>query len=240
MDQTTVYSAVTTRGTVIACTIIICISTNVIIPGASALRAQESLEANFQQFLPRDQWRLELGNWFAASLARLQLGVARYAVGPTSIVPGMTVINPNSGDLGAAMCKQQLSKTTAGTVSFSILGIVIVFVVGGFIMILSFVLEAIVASLQTTSSGVHTENSIGSLIRSFSFNVWLTRRVIWGNGTVFTQMSLSPSWRRLLVAGLMLILSGPPLLIPVPNRQARQVLFSLQLLQRMSLNMSQK
>ena len=98
--------------------------------------------------MPSNQWKYELSNWFEASLARLQLGVTEYAVGPTDIVPGMTVINPNSGDLGAAMCKQQLSKNTQGTVSFSVVGIVIIFVVGGAIMILSFILEGTVAWLQ--------------------------------------------------------------------------------------------
>lgn len=46
------------------------------------------------------------------------------------------------------MCRNQLVRSTGGTVSFSVLGVAVILGVGGFIVLLSFVLEALVGWAQ--------------------------------------------------------------------------------------------
>ena len=124
--------------------------------GASALRALETLEGNLQPLLPSDQWTWELSNWFDASLARLQLDLTQYAVGPSAVLPGMKVLNPDVNTLAEAMCYSQLVKATQGTVSFSMLGIIIIFVVGGVIVVLSLTLDPLVGWYQVRyKKGIH-------------------------------------------------------------------------------------
>jgi len=57
---------------------------------AAALLASQTVSDVLQtKLLPVDQWRLEVSNWYAVSLAKLQEGILEFAGGPSDpeIVP---------------------------------------------------------------------------------------------------------------------------------------------------------
>ena len=99
---------------------------------ASALLASELLISSTatQISLPPTHWHLELNSWFSASLARLQRGVLLYATGPAVILPGMVKVG-GGGEEERALCGRQMVRDQGGTVSFSLVGLVVVFGVGG-------------------------------------------------------------------------------------------------------------
>lgn len=115
----------------------------------SALRAQEKVTDLEQAPIPDNQWIIELSHWFEAGLARLQRGIVEYATGPTNIIPGLSVFLPNDA-VSKAMCYSQKIRDLQGTISFSVLGFVIILSVGGFIIFTSLVLDTIVGLIQRT------------------------------------------------------------------------------------------
>jgi hypothetical protein len=121
--------------------------------GSSALRASDTAAGLEQQPLPANQWERECAAWFQTGLARLQYGVQEYATGPNVVPEGSHVWKPGEGDDAdlnqLAMCYSQVVNDTSGTTSFSILGLIIVFVIGGVILLTSFILDTLVALIQT-------------------------------------------------------------------------------------------
>ena len=119
----------------------------------TALRAWEFASGLTQQHLPINQWEIEVSSWFDSGLSRLQHVIQDYATGPTNVNPGSILWQPaKEGDkVSEAMCHKQLIKDTGETTSFSIVGLVIIFVIGGFILFTSVVLEPFVGWLQDLS-----------------------------------------------------------------------------------------
>ena len=119
--------------------------------GVSALRAQETLSNLEQAALPNNEWQLEIQSWSDTSLARLQRGVLEYVTGPQDVLPGSYVWVP-SDPISERMCHTQLVRGDTGgnksTISFSVLGVAIILVVGTFIILTSLIIEALVALLQ--------------------------------------------------------------------------------------------
>jgi hypothetical protein len=60
--------------------------------GSSALRANELVYELLQSPLPPTQWVIEVSNWFAVSLSRLQHAIVEFASGPTSLPSEASVI----------------------------------------------------------------------------------------------------------------------------------------------------
>jgi hypothetical protein len=121
----------------------------------AALRAQETVTDLEQAPIPDNQWMIEVGHWFEASLARLQRGIVEYATGPTNIIPGLTVYLPND-PVSKAMCFSQKITDPQGTISFSVLGVAVILSVGGFIIFMSLILDTIVGFIQRTfNKGQH-------------------------------------------------------------------------------------
>ncbi|KAJ9660424.1 hypothetical protein H2198_002542 [Neophaeococcomyces mojaviensis] len=115
----------------------------------SALKASDILTNTLSQTLPVNQWQLEVGGWFDAGLAHIQLKTVEYATGPSNIGPGSYVQTPESDDtVGQAMCNSQMVNDTSDSMSFSILGMIILFVVGGFIIITAIWLDSIIGWFQ--------------------------------------------------------------------------------------------
>lgn len=89
--------------------------------------------------LPNNQWTIEVTNWFAISMAKLQQQVIDFATGPSSVkndldfVPGP----PNA-------CGRQKIHNRAGYISFSMFGILIILGIGGTLILTSFILEPLV------------------------------------------------------------------------------------------------
>lgn len=117
---------------------------------SGALRAPERADGLIQSSLPDNQWELEVTGWFEASLARLQYLTQEYATGPAFVPEGSSVYSPSLADDPAAlaMCYSQTINDALGTSSFSILGLAIVFSIGGVIILLSLVIDTAVGWLQ--------------------------------------------------------------------------------------------
>lgn len=118
---------------------------------SAAIRATDSVHNLIQTSLPADQWEVEVTSWFEASLARLQFLMQEYATGPAFVPEGSHVSRIGLGDDDASldMCYSQMINDTLGTTSFSILGLSIMFSIGGFIILLSLVIDTIIGWLQT-------------------------------------------------------------------------------------------
>ena len=116
--------------------------------GASALRALETVTQLQQGPISSTQWMTEVAGWFDTGLARIQQGITEYATGPTDVLPGSEIWLPT--DLASrAMSYSQKVSDTRGTISFSILGIAITFIVGGLIIVTSLAIDTFVGFLQT-------------------------------------------------------------------------------------------
>ena len=133
-----------------------------------SLRAADTLLSGpIQLPLPANQWQLEVTGWFEESLARLQHLVQEYATGPTMETLGSSLLQlwiPEQGEnvsdsettqvLRQAeknQCYNQITRDPQGTISFSVLGLAIVFTVGVLIIVVSLTIVSIVDWVQRRS-----------------------------------------------------------------------------------------
>lgn len=113
---------------------------NVNFRGSNAFRASDTLSAqgSYQVGLPDNQWTIEIANWFAVSMAKLQQQVVEFATGPLytnndlEFIPGP----PNA-------CGRQKIHSTAGYISFSVIGILIILSIGGILIFTSLILDPV-------------------------------------------------------------------------------------------------
>ncbi|KAK4697740.1 hypothetical protein P7C71_g386, partial [Lecanoromycetidae sp. Uapishka_2] len=117
--------------------------------GASALLASRGLEqaTNTHSALPNNQWQLEVSSWFATSLAKLQQQTVNYATGPAYVPQGTTINRPTT-DEETQQCKQQKIRNVTSTISFSVLGVAIILIVGAILIFTSLVIEPIFSFLR--------------------------------------------------------------------------------------------
>lgn len=116
--------------------------------GSGALRASESVFDLSQVGLPNDQWMNEVSSWFAISLAKVQEIPIRWAIGP-SYVPAGSKLKRASLPEELQLCKSQIILSPGGTISFSVLGIVIIFIVGILLMLLSIFLDLLTSYFRS-------------------------------------------------------------------------------------------
>lgn len=127
----------------------------------AALRASESLHGLSQQYLPPTQWHIESGSWFDQGLARLQQRTQEYATGPNVIPAGSYLVRPNPevypGDAPwLDMCYSQFVNDTTDTMSFSVVGLAILFGTGILIILVSLLIDTVVGWIQTRfNMGMH-------------------------------------------------------------------------------------
>ena len=118
----------------------------------AALRASESLSTLSQRYLPPNQWHTEVGSWFDTSLARLQQKTQEYAIGMANVPRGSYILSPNpniTADIPyRAMCYSQLVNDSSDTMSFSIVGMGVLFGVGAIIIFMSLTIDTIVGWVQ--------------------------------------------------------------------------------------------
>ncbi|KAJ9663207.1 hypothetical protein H2198_000968 [Neophaeococcomyces mojaviensis] len=128
----------------------------------NALRAQENASDTTQLPLPTNQWETEVSSWFEDGMSRLQHLVQEYATGPSVLDQGSWLMHPwdptsatawNAADavrapFRKAQCYNQMIKDTAGTLSFSVLALAMIVAVGGFIIVMSLILEPLVKFLR--------------------------------------------------------------------------------------------
>lgn len=122
---------------------------SVISRGANALRASQTLEQSSRlgAGLPNNQWQLEVSSWFAVSMARLQQAVVTYATGPAYFPPGATFTRPST-KAEMQLCKQQKIRNANGTISFSVLGVFIILIIGGILIFTGLVVDSIMGFLR--------------------------------------------------------------------------------------------
>jgi len=126
----------------------------------AALRASDTLSMLSQRYLPPNQWHIEVGSWFDAGLARLQQRTQEYATGPANVPRGSYILTPNPTLLVdipyRAMCHSQLVNDSSDTMSFSVLGMSILFGVGTMIIFTSLTIDTIVGWIQVRlKKGLH-------------------------------------------------------------------------------------
>lgn len=121
----------------------------------SALRASDKV-LNLQQLpIPDDQWHIEVRSWFEESLTTLQRAVQEYASPPD--IKGATLLQPwLNNNLSQTirstlqdMCDNQRVQSTSNTMSFSILGLIVTFVLGGVIILVSLFMTQMVGALRS-------------------------------------------------------------------------------------------
>ena len=115
--------------------------------GSSALRASETLSETMQVGLPNHQWQIEVDSWMAVGMAKLQQLTVQYATGPLGVVGDSFTIKPPDANF-QAMCDTQKVRSSGGTTSFSLLGVAIILIFGTSLILLNFVLDTVVGSVQ--------------------------------------------------------------------------------------------
>ena len=117
--------------------------------GANALRASETLHETIQIALPDNQWITEVSSWFAVSLAKLQRKTIQYATGPSYASDDLFVVGPLNKEQ-RNMCRNQIVRSQGGTISFSVLGVCIILVLGGTLIVTSLVIDPLVGFVRRT------------------------------------------------------------------------------------------
>lgn len=119
--------------------------------GGNALRASEMVSDLEQAALPNNQWEVEIGAWVDTGLARLQALIEGYVTNPSNIVPGSKLV-PFTPAVRANtyydMCFDQLVNDSSNSMSFSVVGLAILFILGGIIILLSLILDTLAGYIQ--------------------------------------------------------------------------------------------
>lgn len=115
--------------------------------GGSALRAQELVHDLQSDPIPNDQWMVEVGYWFNTGLAKLQRAMVEFASGPANVIDGAHVQKP-PGIIAESLCHSQMVHSPSGTISFSILGLALVLVIGSILILTYLILDTVVGYFQ--------------------------------------------------------------------------------------------
>lgn len=91
---------------------------------------------------------IEVDSWFAVGMAKLQQLVVQYAAGSSVVLDGTYVEKPRDA-IGKAMCRAQKVRNGAGgNISFSVVGVGIILVVGTALIVMNLFLDIFVGFLQ--------------------------------------------------------------------------------------------
>ncbi|KAI9812584.1 MAG: hypothetical protein M1827_004573 [Pycnora praestabilis] len=112
----------------------------------SSLLATNTLSGIVSAGLPKNQWTIEVSNWFAIVMANSQRLVVEYATGPSNLAYMKYVQEPTTTE-GQTMCTNMKIRST-GHISFSILALAVVFAIGIVIIGISIVLDSVVGYIQ--------------------------------------------------------------------------------------------
>ncbi|GME57641.1 putative cytochrome p450 protein [Neofusicoccum parvum] len=114
--------------------------------GVGALTARYKAQGGVQGPLPDDQWQMETEYWHAASMVALQWWVVSIATGPSDakIMPWLVTVN---GTDEGGLCSN-LKVFNSSYLNFSVIGLAAILIVGGVLIVISSVLEPIIAFVQ--------------------------------------------------------------------------------------------
>ncbi|OJD30592.1 cytochrome p450 protein [Diplodia corticola] len=122
------------------------ISSVVEILGVPALTSRYKLAAGMQRALPDNQWQLDVEHWHETSMAYLQGTYIDAATRPSDPEFLPYLVEPK-GDDERYFCRNQKIRSTAYT-NFSVFYLALVFSLGAVVIILSYTLEQLVATIQ--------------------------------------------------------------------------------------------
>lgn len=109
--------------------------------------------------IPVDQWQIEVSAWFDTGLAKLQAQVQQLAASTVNWLPGSRLqayTAENTSPMFYHFCRSQLVNDSAGSTSFSVLGLAILLIVGGLIILVSLTIDTVVGFIQRkTGRGPH-------------------------------------------------------------------------------------
>ncbi|KAI1319811.1 hypothetical protein F5Y16DRAFT_417673 [Xylariaceae sp. FL0255] len=111
--------------------------------GAKSLQSQKILQSGTQYPLPDNQWQLDVTGWVYAVLASFQAVFVNAAEGPNESKYVDYLLRPTD-DEGGKYCNLQKIRSTA-YLSFSVFGLSFTFLTGTLIVVVSFILEPIIA-----------------------------------------------------------------------------------------------
>ena len=148
--------------------------------GASALRASELTLDLAQVALPNNQWTIEISNWFATVLARLQQAVVEYAAGATDLPAGGQIISLGT-IYDTALCHSQKVEATNGYQNFSVLGIAIIVIVSFVLIFVGLTIDSVVGWCQKRWK----KNAYGRLAWALDEKLQLQRMAYEGAGWNF-------------------------------------------------------
>ncbi|KAL8824813.1 MAG: hypothetical protein Q9170_008033 [Blastenia crenularia] len=116
--------------------------------GTTALRASETVDDNKNQIgLPNTQWMTEISSWYGVSMAKLQQKIVQYATGPPYIPDGFNVTGPLTKDM-EKICNNQIIRSTGGTLSFSVLGVAIILIIGAILILTSLMIDPLMQFIR--------------------------------------------------------------------------------------------
>ena len=122
--------------------------------GAKHMLVQNHVGYGNAATLPPNQWILELNNWFGTMMTNLQIRSLQYATGPSSPRFFKYVRPPQTRD-EQDMCTRQIIRRN-DFASFNVLGLALIFILGGLIVIVNLTLRSVVNRLQqATPKGQH-------------------------------------------------------------------------------------
>ncbi|KAI0418902.1 hypothetical protein F5X98DRAFT_362848 [Xylaria grammica] len=113
--------------------------------GATSLASQRYLYNGVQYLLEENQWQLDVAHWWAMSMAAHQESFLINSYGPTDPAILALRINYTTPEL-KKLCDNQKIRTTAYA-SFSLFGLVFIFLVGSILLATSYLLEPVSAFL---------------------------------------------------------------------------------------------
>ena len=108
--------------------------------------------------LPANQWHKEVSIWFSTGLAKEQASAVEWATMPRNLHPtypgeeAQWTASNQTSPVGRKQCRNQLVRSTAAYLNFSVLGMILILVFGGVIMLLGVYIDVIVAWLRRPSS----------------------------------------------------------------------------------------
>jgi hypothetical protein len=117
--------------------------------GGQQLIASRSLITQRQSVLPPNQWQIEVQGWFSNVLAVIQKRLTLSVVGPGDALAQKYVVNPKDS-AGQAVCGSFRIRIDAGFNNLSLLGMLILLIVGTLIVSASLILEPVVVRLGRT------------------------------------------------------------------------------------------
>ena len=122
---------------------------------ASLLASQSIWMGDIQLPIPVNQWKHEVSDWHATSLAMLQQSIVDYATGAPRPEWQQYIDTPKPGSVEAQLCHMIRARSNGKYVNISVLGMMIILSVSVFVLILNLSLPCLVKSLQRRISGRH-------------------------------------------------------------------------------------